>query len=49
MVSHRLSMLKNEDSIIVLDRGYLVGHGNHEELLENCALYKKLWHQQMEL
>ncbi len=49
VVSHRLSMLKDADSIIVLERGYLVGHGKHDELLQHCALYKKLWHQQMEL
>ncbi len=48
VVSHRLSMLKNADSIIVLERGYLVGHGTHAELLAECSLYKKLWQQQME-
>ncbi len=49
VVSHRLSMLKSADSIIVLDRGYVAGHGPHAELLAGCALYKKLWQQQMEL
>ena len=49
VVSHRLSMLKSADSIIVLDRGYVVGHGPHAQLLADCALYKKLWQQQMEL
>ena len=49
VVSHRLSMLKSADSIIVLNRGYVVGHGPHAQLLADCALYKKLWQQQMEL
>ena len=49
IVSHRLSMLRAADSIIVLDRGYLVGHGPHEQLLRECALYHKLWHQQMDV
>ena len=49
VVSHRLSMLKEADSIIVLDRGTVVGHGPHSALLGDCALYSKLWHQQMEL
>lgn len=49
VVSHRLSMLKEADSIIVLDRGAVVGHGPHSALLGDCALYSKLWHQQMEL
>ncbi len=33
IVSHRLSMLKDADSIIVLANGELVGHGPHAELL----------------
>jgi len=49
IVSHRLSMLKDADSIIVLKNGDLVGHGPHEELLRDCDLYRNLWRQQMEL
>ena len=48
VVSHRLSMLRNADSIIVLERGYLVGHGPHDQLLRNCKLYAELWKEQME-
>jgi ATP-binding cassette, subfamily B, bacterial HlyB/CyaB len=49
IVSHRLSMLKDADSIIVLEDGNLVGYGPHEKLLQNCGLYQHLWKQQMEL
>ena len=49
IVSHRLSMLKDADSIIVLEDGNLVGYGPHEKLLQSCGLYKHLWKQQMEL
>jgi ATP-binding cassette, subfamily B, bacterial HlyB/CyaB len=49
IVSHRLSMLKNADSILVLERGEAVGNGPHDQLLKNCALYRKLWSQQMEV
>ncbi len=49
IVSHRLSMLKDADSIIVLQNGVLVGHGPHEKLLQGCELYRNLWRQQMEL
>lgn len=49
IVSHRLSMLKDADSIIVLQGGRLVGHGPHQQLLHDCALYQKLWQQQMEV
>lgn len=49
MVSHRLSMLTDVENIIVLKDGYLVGYGPHQKLLQECELYKTLWHQQMEL
>lgn len=49
MVSHRLSMLKDADSILVLENGTLVGYGKHDHLLQNCSLYRTLWQQQMEL
>jgi ATP-binding cassette subfamily B protein len=49
VVSHRLSMLKDADSIIVLEHGRLVGHGPHPHLMEHCGLYRKLWQQQMEI
>ena len=49
IVSHRLSMLRDADSIIVLQRGAMVGHGPHQHLMQECSLYKKLWQQQMEL
>ena len=47
IVSHRLSMLKDADNILVLERGKAVGLGPHERLLAECPLYKKLWTQQM--
>lgn len=49
VVSHRLSMLKDADNTIVLEGGKLVGFGTHKQLLQQCALYKKLWQQQMEI
>lgn len=49
IVSHRLSMLKNSDKIIVLQHGAIVGQGTHEELLKGCQLYSDLWRQQMEV
>jgi len=49
IVSHRLSMLKDADIIIVLEDGKLLEHGNHQHLVNHCGLYKNLWEQQMEL
>lgn len=49
IVSHRLSMLKDSDNILVLQDGHAVGFGSHEQLLCDCDLYQNLWRQQMEL
>ena len=49
IVSHRLSMLKDADSIVVLQNGLVIGHGPHDGLLHKCELYRSLWQQQMEL
>jgi ATP-binding cassette, subfamily B, bacterial HlyB/CyaB len=46
IVSHRLASLAEADNIVVLDRGTVVGMGNHRELLAGCAPYRHLWHQQ---
>ncbi len=49
IVSHRLSMLKDADNILVLQDGHTVGFGPHNQLLDDCDLYQSLWRQQMEL
>ena len=33
------------DNIIVLDKGHIVGQGNHDELIKNCETYQKLYYQ----
>lgn len=43
LVTHELSMVKEDDRILVLDNGKIVGDGSHEELLEKNKLYKKLY------
>ena len=32
----------NADLILVLDKGRLVGKGKHEELMENCSVYREI-------
>ncbi len=49
VVSHRLSMLKDADNIVVLNRGKVIGYGPHDHLLKDCGLYENLWKQQMEM
>jgi len=46
VVAHRLSTLRNVDSILVLDRGRIVERGTHEELLAHGALYRQLYDAQ---
>ena len=47
-IAHRLSTLRDADRLIVVENGALVGEGTHKELLENCEVYHKLYHLQME-
>ena len=41
-ITHRIKVAKQADKIIVLDQGRVVGIGNHNDLNENCELYKDL-------
>lgn len=43
MIAHRLKTVVRSDNIIVLDKGRVVSQGRHEELLQFCGLYTKLW------
>jgi ABC-type multidrug transport system fused ATPase/permease subunit len=42
-VTHRLANLRLASSIVVLDKGRVVGTGSHEELLRSCDTYRRLW------
>lgn len=42
-ISHRLSAAKMADKIIVMNKGEIVGIGNHDELLKNCPIYQILY------
>lgn len=46
IVSHRLSMLTLCHSIIVLEKGKLIGNAPHDELLRTCPIYADLWYKQ---
>lgn len=49
VVAHRLSTVKNADQIIVLDKGRIIEHGNHDELTKKKGLYYSLVKNQLEL
>ena len=47
VIAHRLSTILNSDKIYVMDRGTIIDHGNHEELLRNCDTYKNYYNKQI--
>lgn len=48
VIAHRLSTVKNADTIIVLKEGKLVESGNHKTLLATEGEYARLWNEQFD-
>ena len=46
VIAHRLSTIMSADVIYVIDRGKIVEHGTHDELLSNNGLYARLYREQ---
>lgn len=42
IIAHRLATIRNADQIAVLEDGRLVAQGNHDELVQSSALYRRL-------
>ena len=49
LISHRLANVSKADNIYVLNDGIVAEAGNHDDLLNESGLYKKMWHFQQEL
>lgn len=47
IVAQRISTIRHADRIIVLDRGEAVGIGTHEELMQNCGVYREIASSQL--
>jgi len=43
IITQRISTIRNADLILILDRGRVVGFGNHEELIESNILYRQIF------
>ena len=47
IVAQRIGTIMNADRIVVLDQGKVVGQGTHEELLDNCDVYRQIAQSQL--
>ena len=46
MIAHRFSSIRLANRILVMDQGKIIADGKHEEIYENCEIYRKLYDQQ---
>ena len=46
IIAHRLSTVRSADTILVLEGGNIVEHGDHEELVEADGRYAQMYRQQ---
>lgn len=47
VIAHRFNTIRNADRIIVLDEGEIVESGNHEQLIEQQGLYRRIYQAQL--
>jgi ATP-binding cassette subfamily B protein len=47
IISQRIATVRDADEIVVLDDGEIVGKGKHEELVENCRVYREIIQSQL--
>lgn len=47
IISHRVSSVKNADTILVIDNGKIIESGNHNELMIKEGAYYKLYQKQL--
>jgi ATP-binding cassette subfamily B protein len=43
LITHRPAQIKHADRVLVLDKGRLADQGTHDELMERCALYRRIF------
>ncbi len=48
VIAHRLSTILNSNNIYVVDAGKIVDSGRHDDLMNNCELYKSFYEKQIQ-
>jgi ATP-binding cassette subfamily B protein len=46
LITHRLTITRRVDQILVMERGQIVERGNHEKLMKNEGLYQRMYTNQ---
>jgi ATP-binding cassette subfamily B protein len=49
IIAHRIQSLMNADQILVFDKGRIVQHGAHEDLLDQPGLYRQIYELQAKI
>ena len=49
MISHRLANVVDSDEIYVMDQGKIIDRGNHETLMNRCAIYHQMMDTQNDI
>jgi len=46
IIAQRIASVQDADMIVVMDNGHIEDVGNHDELMERCAIYQEVYYSQ---
>jgi ATP-binding cassette, subfamily B, multidrug efflux pump len=46
IIAQRISSIQTADKIVILDKGEIIGTGNHAELIKSSPVYQEIYHSQ---